>query len=76
MLHALEDKGIFVSSGSACSSNKKKDSSVLKSIGLPGDRIESTLRFSFSENNTEEEIDYVIEVVNEILPMLRHYVRG
>ena len=76
MLHALEDKGIFVSSGSACSSNKKKDSSVLKSIGLPNDRIESTLRFSFSENNTEEQIDYVIDVVKEILPMLRHYVRG
>ncbi len=76
MLHALEDKGIYVSSGSACSSNKSKESAVLSAIGLDKSRIESTLRFSFGEQNTIEEVDYAIETVKELLPMLRHYVRG
>ena len=76
MLHALEDKGIYTSSGSACSSNKSKESAVLTAIGLDKARLESTLRFSFGEQNTEEEVDYVIGVVKELLPVLRHYVRG
>jgi cysteine desulfurase len=76
MLHALEDKGIYVSSGSACSSNKSKESAVLSAIGLDKQRLESTLRFSFGEDNTEEEVDYAINTINELLPVLRHYVRG
>ena len=76
MLHALEDKGIYVSSGSACSSNKSKESAVLSAIGLDKKRLESTLRFSFGEENTEEEVDYAIDTIKELLPMLRHYVRG
>ena len=76
MLHALEDKGIYVSSGSACSSNKSKESAVLSAIGLDKSRLESTLRFSLGEDNTEEEIDYAIGVIGELLPILRHYVRG
>lgn len=76
MLHALEDKGIYVSSGSACSSNKSKESAVLSAIGLDKQRLESTLRFSFGEDNTEEEVDYAINTINELLPILRHYVRG
>ena len=76
MLHALEDKGIYVSSGSACSSNKSKESAVLTAIGLDKARLESTLRFSFGEENTEEEVDTAIHVVKELLPVLRHYVRG
>jgi Cysteine sulfinate desulfinase/cysteine desulfurase and related enzymes len=76
MLHALEDKGIYVSSGSACSSNKRRESAVLTAIGLDRDRLESTLRFSFNETNTEEEVDYTIKVIEELLPVLRHYVRG
>ncbi|MBR3042035.1 MAG: cysteine desulfurase [Eubacterium sp.] len=76
MLHALEDKGIYVSSGSACSSNKSKESAVLTAIGLDKARLESTLRFSFAEENTEEEVDYALTVIKELLPMLRHYVRG
>ena len=75
MLHTLEDKGIYVSSGSACSSNKSKESAVLSAIGLDKKRLESTLRFSFGEDNTEEEVDYTIKTINELLPMLRHYVR-
>ncbi len=75
MLHALEEKGIYVSSGSACSSNKQPESSVLKAIGLPKERQESTLRFSFSGYNTIEEADYTIEVIKQILPIYRRYVR-
>ncbi|SEQ54975.1 cysteine desulfurase [Lachnospiraceae bacterium NE2001] len=76
MLHSLEDKGIYVSSGSACSSNKAKESAVLTAIGLDKKRLESTLRFSFGEDNTEEEVDYTINTIKELLPVLRHYVRG
>ena len=76
MLHALEDKGIYVSSGSACSSNKSKESAVLTAIGLDKARLESTLRFSFAEENTEEEVVYAVDTIKELLPMLRHYVRG
>jgi cysteine desulfurase len=75
MLHALEDKGVYVSAGSACSSNKPHVSSVLKSIELPAEKLESTLRFSFSELNTMEEVDYAISVIGELLPVLRRYIR-
>lgn len=77
MLHTLEDKQVYVSSGSACSSNSaKKLSGVLNAIGLDKDLLEATLRFSFSDMTTVEEVDYAIQVVNEVLPMLRHYKRG
>lgn len=75
MLHALEEKNIYVSSGSACSSNKNSVSSVLTAIKLPKEQLESTLRFSFSEDNTEEQVDYAIGVIKELLPVLRRYVR-
>lgn len=75
MLHALEDKGIYVSSGSACSSNKTHVSGVLKAINLDKDRLESTLRFSFCETNTMEEVDYAIKCIEEILPVFRRYIR-
>lgn len=75
MLHALEDKGIYVSAGSACSSNKPHISNVLKAIDIPDDRLESTLRFSFIETNTVEQVDYAIEVIGELLPFLRRYIR-
>ncbi len=76
MLHSLEAKGIYVSSGSACSSNKKKESAVLNSIGLDSERLESTLRFSFGEENQIEEVDYTVNIIKQLLPVLRHYVRG
>lgn len=75
MLHALEDKGIYVSSGSACSSNKANISGVLKAINLPKERLESTLRFSFCETNTIEEIEYTVKCIEEILPVFRRYIR-
>jgi cysteine desulfurase len=76
LLHALEERGISVSSGSACSSNKKLPvSTVLKEIGMERDLLDATLRFSFSRFNTEEELAYSIGVLKELLPMLRKYAR-
>lgn len=75
MLHALEDKGIYVSAGSACSSNKPSVSATLKAIGVEKQYLDSTLRFSFSLYTTEAEIDYTVRCMNELIPMLRHYTR-
>ena len=76
LLHALEDKGIYVSSGSACSSNHPGVSGTLKGIGVKGELLDATLRFSFGMFNTEEEVDYCIGVLGELLPVLRRYKRG
>ena len=75
MLHTLEDRKIYVSAGSACSSNKSSVSHTLTNIGLNGSLLDSTIRFSFSVHTTEEEIDYALEVMNEVVPKLRRYTR-
>lgn len=75
MLHALEDKGIYVSAGSACSSNRPSVSATLKAIGVEKQYLDSTLRFSFSLYTTEAEIDYTVKCMGELIPMLRHYTR-
>ncbi len=75
MLHSLEDRGIYTSSGSACSSHKRAASNVLTSMGLTKDRLESTLRFSIGEDNTKEQVDTVFEVISGLLPMLRQFTR-
>lgn len=75
LLHALEDKGICVSAGSACSSNKPAVSGTLKGIGLKREEYESTLRFTFSCYNTKEEVDQVIEELEKLLVLLRRFVR-
>lgn len=76
LLHALEERGIYVSSGSACSSNKKLPvSAVLKEIHLESDLLDSTLRFSFCNETTKEELDYCLENLKELLPVLRKYAR-
>lgn len=71
LIHALEDKGIFASTGSACSSKKLSHSAILPLIGLSKKEAEGTIRFSFNELNTEEEVDYVIENLNKSLMFLR-----
>ena len=76
LIHALEDRGIYVSSGSACSSNHPGVSGTLKGIGVKQELLDSTLRFSFGMFNKKEEIDYAIEVLKELLPVLRRYRRG
>jgi len=76
LLHALEDKGIYVSAGSACASNKKKEASkTLVAIGLKKDLLDSTIRFSFSFDTTKEELEYTIEALKQVLPLLRKYTR-
>ena len=75
LLHALEDQGIYVSAGSACSSNKPSVSHTLKAIGLDKNLLDSTVRFSFSIENQEEEIDYALGVMRELIPRLRRYTR-
>jgi len=75
LLHALEDKGIFVSAGSACASNKPSVSATLQAIGVEKDLLDSTIRFSFSVFTTVEEIDYTLQNMYAIIPMLRKYTR-
>lgn len=75
LLHLLEEKNIYVSNGSACSSKKNKMSYVLKSIGLTPKEIEGAIRFSFNEDNSFEEVDYTIEILNKSLQMLRRLKR-
>ena len=75
LLHALEEKGIYVSSGSACASNHPAISGVLKGIGAEKEYLDATLRFSMSEFTTEEEIDYTLETLYNLVPMLRRYTR-
>ena len=75
LLHALEEKGIYVSAGSACSSHKHTVSDALESMGVDRKLVDSTLRFSFSVFTTREEIDYTLECLYSLVPMLRRYVR-
>lgn len=75
LLHTLEEKGIYVSAGSACSSHKRKAAGTLSAMGMEDAQRECTLRFSFSEENTFEEVDYCLEVIGQVLPMLRRYSR-
>ena len=75
LLHALEDKGIYISAGSACASNKPQTSETLKAIGLQREYWDSTIRFSFSVLTTREEIDYTLQVLYDMIPMLRKYTR-
>ena len=75
MLHALEEKGIYISAGSACSTHKRSASPTLVAIGANKEQLESTVRFSFSNDTTVEDIEYVLKVITEVLPMLRRYTR-
>ena len=76
MLHALEDKGIYVSAGSACASNKAHvASATLKGIDLQKELLDSTIRFSMSVFTTKEEIDYTLQAMYDMIPMLRKYTR-
>ena len=75
LLHALEDRNIYVSAGSACSSNKPAISKTLKAIGLDQKLLDSTVRFSFSIHTTEEEVDYAVSALRELVPMLSKYTR-
>ncbi len=75
LLHALEDRGIYVSSGSACASSHPSEISTLLSIGLSKEEQEGTIRFSLSIHTQAEEIDEALAAVAELLPVLRRYTR-
>lgn len=75
LLHSLEEKEIYVSAGSACSSNKPSVSRTLQAIGLKKDLLDSTVRFSLCEDTTKEEIDYALEALEEIIPFRRKFIR-
>ncbi len=74
MLHALEEKGIYVSSGSACSSNKPGLSGSLQAIGLSKEDADCTLRFSFSKNNSIKEVAYALEQIKELYMIFSKFV--
>ena len=73
LLHTLEEHGIYVSSGSACSSNHPAISGTLKAIGVTGPHLDGTLRFSFCYDTTQDEIDECIRVLAQVLPVLRRF---
>ena len=77
LLHALEDREIYVSAGSACSSNRPETagSATLRAIGLDKELLGSTLRFSLSVLTMQEEIDYTLHALHELVPMLRRFTR-
>ncbi len=73
LLHALEEKGIFVSSGSACAARKKSVSDTLSAIGLSKERLDATIRISMSVYTVKEEMDETVKAIREIVPFLRRY---
>ena len=75
MLHSLEGKQIYVSSGSACSSNKPSVSRTLKGIGLDDKQIDSTIRFSLCYDSTKEELDYAVDEIAGMIDTLRKFTR-
>ena len=75
LLHALEDKNIYVSAGSACSAHKPQPSATLRAMGIEPELLGSTIRFSFSIFTTMEEINYTLQTMYDIIPMLRKYTR-
>lgn len=70
LLHHLEQRGIFVSTGSACSSHKNTKSHVLTAMKVPQSLIDGALRFSFSTFNTIEEAEAAVEAISEIIPVI------
>lgn len=75
ILHKLEMDKIFVSSGSACSTNKKSQSHVLKAMGLEDEVIDSAIRFSFSSFNTMDEIFYSVEKIKKAVKDMRNIMK-
>lgn len=70
LLHHLEQRGIYVSTGSACSSHKSSHSHVLKAMGVPAQYIDSAIRFSLSAANTQQDLTETIEALKEIIPVI------
>ena len=75
MLHALEEKGVYVSAGSACASHSKKESSTLKAMGADAETMDGALRISMSEFTTKEELEYVLDTLKELIPFYSRFIR-
>ena len=75
MLHALEGAHVYVSTGSACSSKKRKVSAVLTAMGISADRAEGALRFSLSPHTTIDEIRYAAQQIGKMYALLSRYKR-
>ena len=77
LLHLLEEQNIYVATGSACTSKSSAahGSYVIKSLGLSNKEVESAIRFSFSYENTKEEVDYTIDVLKKSIMFLRRVKR-
>lgn len=75
LLHALADKGICVSAGSACASSHPQISGTLKAVGIKKELLEGTLRFSMSVETKKEELTAAVEALRELLPQLRRFIR-
>ena len=75
LLHALEEKRIYVSAGSACAAKKAAYSKTLQAMGVRKELLDSTIRISLSVFTTKEEIRYTLGVLYDIIPMLRRYTR-
>ena len=75
LLHALENKGVYVSSGSACATNRPHLSGTLEAIGLPRAYLDNTIRISLSEMTTQEDIRQAADALHELIPFLRKYTR-
>ena len=75
LLHALEEKGIYISAGSACSSHKRRPSATLQAMGLEKEALESAVRFSFCADNTQEEVELCLDALRELVPRLRRFTR-
>ena len=75
LLHALEGKGVYVSSGSACASNRPHTSKTLEAIHLPRVYLDNTIRISLSEMTTREDMQQASEALHELIPFLRQYTR-
>ena len=75
LLHALEDKGVYVSAGSACSAHKPQPSATLQAMGIDKELLGSTIRFSFSAFTTMDEISYTLQCLYDIIPVLRRFTR-
>mgnify|MGYP001015667319 CR=1 FL=1 len=76
LLHHLEERNIYVSTGSACSSRKKMFSHVLEAMNVPPAEMDGAIRISFSCENDESDVEAIVEALSEIVPKLQNIRRG
>ena len=75
LLNALSEKGLCVSTGSACAAHKRGKNRILNAMGITGDRQDGAIRFSFSHFNTVEEADIAAQLIEEHVNLLRRFRR-